>query len=95
MSVFYLSHGKLIPLTLSSLVKLVECLTKAKCPLFELDCFEDELFSDYYEDPDSNLRVQAYLLENQRNQNPTYDGVFKEDNLSNASLPSASFYTQL
>lgn len=85
MSVYYLAHGKLIPLTLSDLINLVDCLTNSQCPLFDLNCLEDEWFENYFEDPDMSLRDQAYLLENQRNASQIINNSTIEENVQPSS----------
>lgn len=69
MSVYYLAHNKIIPLSLNDLVKLVKCFTESKTPLLDLNILEDTWFSEFYdEDPDYTLEEQAALLEKQRNE---------------------------
>lgn len=72
MSVYYLAHNKIIPLSLNDLMELVKIFTHSKTPLLDLNILEDTWFSEYYDqDPDYTLNEQAALLEKQRNEERT------------------------
>lgn len=69
MSVYYLAHNKIIPLSLDDIVKLVKCFTNSSTPLLDLNILEDTWFHEYYEDdPDFTLKEQAALLEKKINE---------------------------